>query len=43
VEQLESNLAALAVEVDSESLQRFEALREDPTAYWRTRAALPWN
>jgi len=40
VEQLESNLTAAAVEPD---MERLDAIREDPAAYWATRAALPWN
>ena len=41
--ELESNLAALALEPDSAPLEQLDALREDPVAYWQTRAALPWN
>jgi aryl-alcohol dehydrogenase-like predicted oxidoreductase len=40
VEQLESNLAALEIEPD---MERLDVLREDSAAYWKTRAALPWN
>jgi aryl-alcohol dehydrogenase-like predicted oxidoreductase len=40
VEQLESNLTALRVEVDPDSL---EALVEDPDIYWSKRGELPWN
>jgi aryl-alcohol dehydrogenase-like predicted oxidoreductase len=43
VEQLSSNLAAVAVEPDPELLGRLGGLREDADAYWQTRAALPWN
>jgi aryl-alcohol dehydrogenase-like predicted oxidoreductase len=40
VEQLESNLTALTVEVDPDSL---EGLVEDPDTYWSKRGELPWN
>ena len=40
VEQLESNLTALGVEVDPE---RFTGLLEDPETYWEQRGELPWN
>jgi aryl-alcohol dehydrogenase-like predicted oxidoreductase len=43
VGQLSSNLAAAALEPDPELLGRFDAIREEPDAYWQTRAALPWN
>ena len=43
VVQLESNLAALAVELPPEIVQRLDGLHEDPTVYWHTRAGLPWN
>ena len=43
VKQLESNLAALALEVEPELFERLDAIREDPASYWQTRAALPWN
>lgn len=39
VEQLQSNLAALALVVDDE----LSPLAEEPSRYWSTRAALPWN
>jgi aryl-alcohol dehydrogenase-like predicted oxidoreductase len=42
-EQLKSNLAAIALDPDTELLQRLDGIREDPVAYWQTRAALPWN
>jgi aryl-alcohol dehydrogenase-like predicted oxidoreductase len=41
--QLESNLAARAVELTPETVHRLGGLREEPAAYWQTRAALPWN
>jgi aryl-alcohol dehydrogenase-like predicted oxidoreductase len=40
VPELESNLGALAVDVDSAA---FDGLVEDPDAYWKHRAELPWN
>jgi len=43
VEQLESNLAAAELEPDKELLERLDVIREDPAAYWQTRAGLPWN
>ncbi|MFD9906861.1 aldo/keto reductase [Streptomyces sp. NPDC059063] len=41
--QLVSNLHATAVDLDAEQLERLAALAEEPTAYWRTRAGLPWH
>ena len=43
VEQLRSNLSALELDADPAVLERLEALREDPDAYWEQRAALPWT
>ena len=43
VRQLESNLAALSVELDQQLLERLNALREDPVTYWKTRASQPWT
>ena len=43
VEQLESNLSALTVEVDPQLMEGLDAVRENPVSYWQTRAALPWN
>jgi aryl-alcohol dehydrogenase-like predicted oxidoreductase len=40
VEQLESNLDALSVDVDPEAL---DAVIEDPDTYWSKRGELPWN
>ncbi len=42
-EMLESNLAALDVDVDEELLQRLAVLAEDPDGYWDTRSRLRWN
>jgi aryl-alcohol dehydrogenase-like predicted oxidoreductase len=41
--ELQSNLAALRVEVDPGLLSRLDGLVEDPNAYWEQRSALPWN
>ena len=43
VEQLRSNLAALDVDYNDELDRRLAPLVEDPTGYWESRAALPWN
>jgi aryl-alcohol dehydrogenase-like predicted oxidoreductase len=43
VAELESNLGALALEVDPRLLELLDALAESPDEYWRTRAGLPWN
>jgi aryl-alcohol dehydrogenase-like predicted oxidoreductase len=40
VEQLQSNLQALSVDVDPEAL---DAMIEDPDTYWSKRGELPWN
>lgn len=40
VEQLQSNLGALSVEVD---LARFDGVVEEPETYWEKRSELPWN
>ena len=40
---LRSNLAALTLEPPLELLNELDPLREEPTAYWRARAELPWN
>ena len=40
VPELQSNLAALALEVDP---GRLDGLVEDPDVYWETRSKLPWN
>ncbi len=41
--QLESNLAALELAWDGELEQRLSGLSEEPAAYWKTRAELPWS
>ena len=43
VEQLESNLGALAIEYDEELDRAFARLNEPSEAYWATRSALAWN
>jgi aryl-alcohol dehydrogenase-like predicted oxidoreductase len=43
VEQLEGNLAARELAWDDELERQFAELREEPAAYWDTRAGLPWN
>jgi aryl-alcohol dehydrogenase-like predicted oxidoreductase len=41
--ELESNLAALTLDVPIELPQKLEQLRQDPLDYWGARAQLPWN
>jgi aryl-alcohol dehydrogenase-like predicted oxidoreductase len=43
VDQLRSNLAALAVPWDHQADQMATHLAEAPEAYWHTRSRLPWN
>jgi aryl-alcohol dehydrogenase-like predicted oxidoreductase len=43
VQMMRSNLAARPLHLDSEVLDRLDALREDPETYWETRSALSWN
>ncbi|MFB6992079.1 aldo/keto reductase [Streptomyces sp. NPDC056230] len=43
VEQLAGNLQAPGVDLDEERCGRLDALVEEPEAYWRHRAALPWS
>lgn len=43
VEHLQSNVAALAIRLDKDSLAQLDALRETPTEYWTTRSQLAWN
>jgi aryl-alcohol dehydrogenase-like predicted oxidoreductase len=38
-----SNVAALDVTVDRETLERLSGLAEDPDGYWERRSALSWN
>ncbi|WP_328722694.1 aldo/keto reductase [Streptomyces sp. NBC_00247] len=41
--QLSGNLHAVTLDLDEEEQARFDTLVEDPEAYWRYRAALPWS
>jgi aryl-alcohol dehydrogenase-like predicted oxidoreductase len=41
--QLQSNLAALTLRLDSAALADLFAAPEEPAHYWRFRASLPWN
>ena len=41
--QLESNLAALRVELGPADLEQLTALAEPPERYWKERAALTWS
>jgi aryl-alcohol dehydrogenase-like predicted oxidoreductase len=43
VEQLESNLVALALDLGADVLGRLEAIGEDPDTYWEERSELAWN
>lgn len=43
IEQLHSNLAALAVPWDDQAAQTLALLAEPAERYWQNRAALPWN
>jgi aryl-alcohol dehydrogenase-like predicted oxidoreductase len=43
VEELESNLAAGALEPGRDALEALEQLGEDPDTYWRKRSELAWN
>lgn len=40
--QLASHLRGAALELPRDVLARLEALQEEPAAYWRRRAAIPW-
>ena len=42
-QQLESNLAALDIELDDEALSTLRALAEPPEVYWQARASLAWT
>jgi aryl-alcohol dehydrogenase-like predicted oxidoreductase len=41
--QLESNLAALQVDLDAAELEELTTLAEPPERYWKERAALTWS
>ncbi|QNE78394.1 aldo/keto reductase [Streptomyces finlayi] len=43
VAQLAGNLHAAVLDLDEERRARLEALVEEPEAYWRHRASLPWS
>ncbi|MFE5094093.1 aldo/keto reductase [Streptomyces sp. NPDC056638] len=43
VDQLAGNLHAAVVDLDEERRARLDALVEEPGAYWRHRAGLPWS
>ncbi|MFF1911284.1 aldo/keto reductase [Streptomyces sp. NPDC058239] len=43
VNQLVGNLHAAVVDLDEERRARLDALVEEPEAYWRHRAGLPWS
>jgi aryl-alcohol dehydrogenase-like predicted oxidoreductase len=43
VEMVQSNLAALEVEVDAATWERLAPLAEDPDTYWEERSELAWN
>jgi aryl-alcohol dehydrogenase-like predicted oxidoreductase len=43
VQELESNLAALTLQLDPHSVNRLGAIGQDSVSYWQMRAALPWN
>lgn len=41
--QVESNLAAMSVELTSDDLEALQAGRQPREAYWDTRSSLPWH
>ncbi|MFF5898715.1 aldo/keto reductase [Streptomyces argenteolus] len=43
VTQLAANLHAPLLDLDADRLDRLAALVEEPEAYWRHRASLPWS
>jgi aryl-alcohol dehydrogenase-like predicted oxidoreductase len=43
VEHLESNVTAVTLDIDGETWNRLQPLREEPEAYWQTRSQLAWN
>jgi aryl-alcohol dehydrogenase-like predicted oxidoreductase len=43
VEHLRSNVASLAVRWDETLERATDSMRQDPSTYWRARAALPWS
>jgi aryl-alcohol dehydrogenase-like predicted oxidoreductase len=43
VDQLQSNLLALGLDLDPDLLGRLDAIGEDPDTYWEERSELAWN
>jgi aryl-alcohol dehydrogenase-like predicted oxidoreductase len=44
VDEVESNLTALALQPDRQLVERLlDTINQDSFSYWQTRAALPWN
>jgi aryl-alcohol dehydrogenase-like predicted oxidoreductase len=44
VDEVQSNLTALALELDPQRVQQLlDTVREDPPTYWQRRSGLPWN
>lgn len=41
--QLESNIAALELDLTDDDRHQLGSVTEDPAAYWEQRAALPWH
>ena len=43
VDQLQSNLVALLLDLGHDVLKRLDAIGEDPDTYWHERSELAWN
>ena len=43
VGEIDSNLAALTLDLGHDLLHRLDRIQEEPAAYWQKRAQLPWN
>ncbi len=43
VEHLQSNIAAVDISMDKDTLAQLASLNETPTEYWATRSQLAWN
>jgi aryl-alcohol dehydrogenase-like predicted oxidoreductase len=44
VKEVESNLSALALQLDPQLVERLlDTIHQDSFSYWQMRAALPWN
>ncbi len=43
VDQLQSNLVALGLDLGPDVLKRLDAIGEDPETYWEERSELAWN